>query len=282
MNRIIIVTIAIILAIHATAQNAIYEKEDSIFIERIIRDMSARNCRNKGDRLLDIAERFLGCNYVSGTLENGEKEPLYISCSKLDCTTFVELVLAIGVTMDRKENTFADVCRNLEKIRYRNGVRNGYASRLHYISWWISDSIKQEYIEEVTHCNISRKYVLNLSFMSKNPQNYEMLKEAPELRKEIETYEIPFRNIKTDYIPKEFLNRSKDELPIENGDIIALTTAIEGLDVTHMGFAFWQDGKLHLLHASSGKGKVIRDSDELYIYQQKRKSQTGIRVFRVK
>jgi hypothetical protein len=48
-----------------------------------------------------------------------------------------------------------------------------------------------------------------------------------------------------------------------------------------MGFACWIKGKLHLLHASSAKGKVILDSVSLYEYSKNKNAHTGIRVISV-
>lgn len=70
-------------------------------------------------------------------------------------------------------------------------------------------------------------------------------------------------------------------LKIADGDIIALVTTIDGLDISHVGFAFWKDGKLHLLHASSAEGKVIMDTTTLYDYQKNKRTQIGIRVLRI-
>lgn len=36
---------------------------------------------------------------------------------------------------------------------------------------------------------------------------------------------------------------------IENGDIIAATSTVDGLDVAHTGLALWVEGELHLMHA---------------------------------
>lgn len=72
--------------------------------------------------------------------------------------------------------------------------------------------------------------------------------------------EKKWKNVPVSYIPKTSLNVSSEELDIKNGDIIAITTNIKGLDVVHTGFACWVDGKLHLLHASSVMKKVILDS----------------------
>jgi hypothetical protein len=283
MKRAIFTAVLLIAQIIAThAQDIIYDREDSTFIENIIQELKGNEFPDKGKLILSIADKFIGRQYVAGTLENGTEEPLYISCNKLDCTTFMELVLAIGITIDKNNSSFNDVCNELEMLRYRNGKRRGYTSRLHYISWWIADSAKQGLIDEVTACNLSNSSNLHLTFMSRHPQSYPMLKENPGIIKEIEKLEEPFCGRPIDYIPKRMLDRSKKELPIEDGDILALTTGIEGLDVTHVGFAFWKDGHLHLLHASSGKKEVIRDNETLYNYQAKRKSQTGIRVFRMK
>ena len=83
------------------------------------------------------------------------------------------------------------------------------------------------------------------------------------------------------YIDKEFLNLPPEELPICDGDILALVTTIEGLDVTHLGFAVWQGDKLHLMHASTAYKRVVVDEQSLYDYLRTRKSCPGVRVVRL-
>lgn len=36
---------------------------------------------------------------------------------------------------------------------------------------------------------------------------------------------------------------------IQDGDVIAITSALRGLDVAHTGFALWIDGRLHFMNA---------------------------------
>ena len=48
-----------------------------------------------------------------------------------------------------------------------------------------------------------------------------------------------------------------------------------------LGFAYYDKGRLCLLHASSGKGKVIKETLPLCDYLANNKRHTGIRVFRV-
>ena len=282
MKRGITFILLFLLPLLATAQNAIYTTNDSTAIESILHKHSSRKYTNTGELALAVAQEFLGSKYIAGTLENGYDEPLYISCTKLDCTTFVELVTAITLSIKEKEASFPTVCRNLEKIRYRGGIRDGYASRLHYTTWWIADNIRKGIIEEVTGCSTHKHQQLQLDFMTTHPESYAMLKNNTAMQARIAEHEIPFRGIDIPYIPKEELNKGKEILHIRNGDIIALVTTIKGLDVTHVGFAFWKKGKLHLLHASSAKGEVIKDSTTLFNYQKNKSKQCGVRVIRIK
>ena len=67
---------------------------------------------------------------------------------------------------------------------------------------------------------------------------------------------------------------------IMDGDIIAITTKLPGLDIAHVGIAEYRNGKLHLLHASSTLGKVVVSDTPLSHMLNNNKSWTGIRVVR--
>lgn len=258
------------------AQDIIYENADSIFIEEIARKHPNEKHKATGERIIAIANEFIGEKYIAETLEKYENEPLFISCSKLDCTTFVELVLAIAAS---KESSFTEICHTLEQIRYRNGVRNGYTSRLHYISWWIEDEAKQNVVEEIKTVQHTATQKLNLNFMSTHHDSYKHLKGNWQSIKEIANMERPYRNIDVKYIPKNNIkNIGKND--IKDGDIIAIVTATEGLDVSHIGLANWSNNELHMMHASSAAGKVINDTTSLNEYLAKKKNHLGIRVFR--
>jgi hypothetical protein len=67
---------------------------------------------------------------------------------------------------------------------------------------------------------------------------------------------------------------------ILDGDVIAFTTSISGLDVVHTGFAKWVKGKLCLLHASETEKKVVLTSLSLAEYIMRNQNQSGIIVVR--
>ncbi|MCX6999669.1 MAG: DUF1460 domain-containing protein, partial [Candidatus Sumerlaeota bacterium] len=80
------------------------------------------------------------------------------------------------------------------------------------------------------------------------------------------------------HIPKTALGKLGDA--VENGDLIAITTSIEGLDVIHVGLAVRLRKGLHLLHASEVEKKVVISDVTLYQYLSRRKMMTGIMVGR--
>lgn len=81
------------------------------------------------------------------------------------------------------------------------------------------------------------------------------------------------------YIPKTHV--MEIEKRIENGDIIAITTDVEGIDVRHVGMAVRGPRGLHLLHASRKAGKVVLSGATLSRYLLSHRARTGIIVGRV-
>lgn len=253
---------------------------DSIKVERLLMDalsLPADSCRT-----LYFARRLIGTPYVAGTLDTTDKEQLVVHLDKADCTTFVETVLALTIADKQSERTFHAFKKALMMVRYRNGKLDGYISRLHYFSDWIKDNERKGLVKEYTSCLPSAcKQRLDLDFMTTHIQSYPQLKANPFWVEIMKEQEKRWKGVEVDYLPKEYLNLSSDELLIKNGDILAITTSIEGLDVVHVGFACWVDGQLHLLHASSLAGQVVLDVQSLYDYSYKKKAHTGVRAIRL-
>lgn len=270
-----IITVLFICS-HSSVAQTIYTQQDSIRIEEILR--TGTSGEQKAD-ICHIARMFVGVPYTASTLDSTNCERLIINTRQMDCTTFVETTVALVLTA-RTKGDFTDFCNNLQRVRYRN-AQCSYTERLHYISQWIDDNEQKGIAQEIATAAHTATQKLNLNFMSTHPQSYQQLKENPSAAAAIAAYEEPYRNIEVKYIPKHLLNGTREQLGIENGDILAIVTAIEGLDVTHVGFAEWIEGTLHLIHASSGKREVIADPLSLYQYMKNKKNNLGIRVIRL-
>jgi hypothetical protein len=249
---------------------------DSIKVEKLLRDAAVLPADS--NRILFFAKQLTGIPYVAGTLDEGAEETLIVHLDKADCTTFVETVLALAMADKKGSGSFDSFKQALQQIRYRGGKPDGYASRLHYFSDWIKDNEQKGIVKERTGEMSSSTQVLQLDFMSTHPESYKQLKDNPVLTAQIARQEREWKNVSVFYFPKEQLNYPYYKMNIRNGDILAITTNIKGLNVVHTGFACWVGGKLHLLHASSVMKKVILDPQPLYDYSKNKKAHTGVRV----
>lgn len=267
----------------AFSQKVEYSKSDSVSVERILSE--AKTERKEQNRMLYFGKKFIGVPYVAHTLENGNSEHLIVNLRELDCTTFVENVLALALCDIENKRTFSDFCNNLRKVRYFGGRIDDYSSRLHYFTWWAEDNIQKGIIREISADDFPFTAVqkVSINYMSAHPELYKHLKGKPDMIQKIKQKELRTSGKTYRYIPKSLLNESTDRIGIvHTGDIVAIITSKSGLDTSHIGIAVWQDGKLHLLNASSIYKKVVLDKSTFYQYSQRQKSQLGIRVFRLK
>lgn len=207
-----------------------------------------------GELMAALGETFVGTAYEPQTLELPGSERLVINLRALDCVTFVENVLTLARlarTLEPEELTDSVTLRRafraeLEGLRYRAGRLNGYASRLHYFSEWLSDNEARGTVDGVS---AELGGVLDpepVDFMSSHPDAYRQLADAAVLA-QVAQIEARLGTLERYYIPEDEIE-GKAHL-IRTGDIIAATSTVQGLDVAHTGIAVWKDGVLKLLHA---------------------------------
>lgn len=230
-----------------------------------------------GKTMVAVGKTFLGTPYVAKTLEIGETESLVINLQGLDCTTYVENVLAFGHMLRGKNKDFDSFANTLENIRYKDGKLDGYASRLHYFSEWIANNEKKGLVKDVTSAIGGDETKKQINFMSSHRDLYPFLENTDNFEK-IKQSEKELNSKVICVLAQEQVAASEHLL--QSGDIIALTTSIKGLDITHTGIAIRQkDGRIHLLHASSA-GEVTISEEPLADYLKKVKKNTGIMVAR--
>lgn len=259
--------------------SAFADEQDRANIEKWLQE--AVSLPKDSCRTLHFAKKMLGVPYVAGTLDGNEEEQLVVLVDSLNCTTFVETVLAFCIADKRGERDYEGFKKALTQIRYRDGILNGYTSRLHYFSDWIRNNEQMGFVKECTsETACSQPKELWLDFMTTHVDSYLPMKKNPELVKEMASHEKNWQGTVVSYIPKEKLNLPPEGLKIKDGDVLALVTNIKGLDVVHVGFAFWKDNQLHLLHASSSAKKVIEDPKTQYESSKNTKAHIGVRAIR--
>ena len=254
---------------------------DTLRIDSILHKSKSVSFNSGAERLLFFASSMKGIPYQDGTLDRGSNEKLVVRTDSLDCTTYVENVLALYLASAKQNPEYRDYIESLTRIRYREGKIQGYTSRLHYFSDWVEDNQNKGILKELTTHFEHETIACPLNYMTEHSHLYKQLKDNDSLLSVMRHIEQRWSEYEMPYVPKKLLDLPASEIKIKDGDILALTTSIDGLDVVHLGFAIWIDDSLHLLHASSLQKKVILDDVPLYDYLKGKSKHTGIRVIRV-
>lgn len=280
MDRTNLFLIAFLLcsfSVSSQNEGVIYTPEDRQIFERFC-DYIRPWQRIPTDSLLQkTALFFLDTPYVPHTLENEGKEELVINLRRFDCTTFVESVIALTRTVRSENPDFNTFIRELQLIRYRDGKREEYTSRLHYTSDWLHNNETKGIMKNISAGLNGVLEKKNISFMTSHREAYRQLKSDDLLFEKMKQVENKINQQGGFfYLPKMKISTVASKIP--HMSIVAFTTTIEGLDVSHMGFAYRDNDRLIFIHASSSQKKVVIDKKTIIDYCDGLSSCNGIIV----
>ena len=253
--------------------------QDSLIYTRTIQELLPYAGLPAGELMVRAAGMFYGTPYKGGTLET-VPEALTVNLHETDCILLVETCTAMTLLLknctDGGIPSFEDFCAMLRILRYRDGITDGYPSRLHYTSEWLLQAQDNGFLKEVTAELGGIPLNQVFSFMSSHRDNYPRLREDDgalglirRAEERLDTAAAYF------YIPSEKIPEIEDS--ILDGDIICFVSTVSGLDITHTGIACREeDGSLHFIHASMKEGKVVLETRTLAEY-----ARSGIRVARL-
>lgn len=262
MKRIVTMIVFLLLTTSLMAQ-VIYTAQDSIVFEKYLKVMKPKKDLPLQELIVETALYFRGTPYVASTLEY-TPEQLVVNLRELDCTTFVESTIALARTVKDKNPSFQKFCGNLQQLRYREASIEDYSSRLHYTSDWIYMNEQRGIVKDISREVGGVDLPVNLFIMSTNAEKYKQLKGNPELIEKIKEQEQIINGRPHYYIPKASLYKVSKS--IRSGDMVCFATTIKGLDVSHVGFAYWKNGILTFIHASSSAKKVIVNPEPMQSY----------------
>ena len=250
---------------------------DRKIFDALIRTSTREKTNTAGEWIIRLGRHFLGAPYAAGTLEKEGPEALVINLRQFDCLTLVENIIAL-TQMFRSEHVSFDHYREiLASVRYRQGHLNGYASRLHYFTDWLFDNERKGFVKNISRIPGGQPFSKKVNFMTEHPDHYPALKDR-DVYRQMRAIERRRQRRVCYHIPKASLKKIENR--IADGDLIAVTTLTEGLDVTHVGIAVRVRHRIHFLHASSLAGSVIISTETLDRYLARSKDRSGIMVAR--
>lgn len=257
-----------------------YLQEDTVVFNNLVKYIRESNADSLdfGEFIIKVGLFFKDREYVSKSLEGARKEQVVLNLHGFDCVTFVESALALAFTLKEQEPAFLDFGKQLEQVRYRDGIKTDYCSRLHYFSDWIFDNSARGNIENVSCAFDSIPYTDQIFYITKNKEKYYQVNSDSSVFRRMKEIESLINERNYCYLPKQDIDKYRSL--VRNGDIIAMTTNVNGLDITHVGIAIFQGEELHLLHASSSLKKVIISPSTLQKFAEKNSHVSGIMVAR--
>ena len=277
--------LALVLPINVAAQSVAQgniSKESVEKYSKISKELLANRDKSVPELMIIAAKQMLGTEYVAGSLEQ-VPEKLKVSLVETDCILFVETCLAMAVNAKKGNDSPDSLCAFIQGTRYRNGVVDGYTSRIHYTSEWIRQGEANGIFREITDVlsgeNLSGQ---RFSYMSEHTGAYKQIKDNPAEIAKIAKMEESL-NRYTDYyvIPKADVK--KMEHLLKDGDILGFNSNVKGLDIAHVALVYHKEnGEVGFIHASQVDGKVVIDEKSIHDYVNSRKSNDGIRIIRVK
>lgn len=272
---------ALIFIINLSAQ-AVYTQKDVEVCNQKFELAVSKSLAEKpiNEVIVELGKSFLGTDYEAHTLEKGEKEELIINLTGLDCYTYMESLIALARCIKSSDTSFEHYTKEIESLRYRNGVMGDYPTRLHYASDWLYDVAKRGFIKDITKEIGGVTFENNVNFMSTHPESYKFLKDNDEFVKAIAETEKEISAREYFYIPQDEIESIEDK--IQEGDLLMFTTSIKGLDIAHNGIAVkMDDGRIHVMHAPQVGAKVQISEKPLPDYVKAVKKQNGLIVARV-
>jgi len=261
------------------------EATDTTRITEMQQQVAAMRLATPGNRISALGKMLVGTPYVAHTLEAdslGDGEKLTVNIDQLDCTTFVETVTAMAMTVGSGRTSWRDFVYNLERLRYRGGEMNGYASRLHYICDWVVNNSSRGIVKDVSdRCPSVRYTVKTIDFMSRNRDRYPALADSATYARILNT-EQGFHGHRFPYIKSNDVDNKANYGYFQDGDIVALTSTVKNLDVTHMGIVVKDADRVpHLMHASQSLGRVVITEESLGEFLKHNRQFTGVRIIRL-
>ena len=143
---------------------------------------------------------------------------------------------------------------------------------------WIYLNENKGLVTDISEEIAQTRFPKEIDFMTTHSDSYAQLKENPELIPIIAEQEKELSAREMYYIPETKLAELEDQLM--DGDIVGITTKMDGIAIAHVGILVRIDDRIHLMHASSKGEKVMISERTLEDYLLDNEAMNGVMVVR--
>lgn len=217
-----------------------------------------------------LARSWQGIPYGSGGAGTAPHQ-LLLNLDQMDCMTAVENIIALHRAYNEGQASLEGFAAALLPTRYQTYPPCTVEDRFHYLTHSFA---AWEALGWGTWLSLGIPDTRPIHYISHHPQKYSGFTNW----KRIRTVEQRLSARPRYYIPSQAI---KDWLPfLQDGDLIALVSPQEGLDVSHIGIFFWEGEKPTFAHASLIAKKWVYGEDLCAYLDRRGDKVKGITVFR--
>ncbi len=232
-NIILLVVLLILLVLETKNYYKLYEKD----IHK--------------EKFINIAYQFIGYPYKSNPIDCKKIEyiPTLSEITNFDCVTLIETILSLYIQNQMTSYIFQ---KNLQKMRYKDAINNCKNRNHFFIFDWIKNNPLFSF-KNITNSLIAiEKIKTKVAVIDKS----KWFKQTYNLDLKTKTLYLQF-----DYAQFSDILNNKEQLskslpPIS---LIVIVNKKRNIDISHVGFLIKERKKVIFLHASSKKGKVIKE-----------------------
>lgn len=218
----------------------------------------------------ELAQAWQGIPYGSGGSGTGPHE-LLLNFMQMDCMTAVENLLALHLAHKAGTPTMEGLAYALLGIRYVAYPPCRWEDRIHYLTHAF---MVWEGMGWGTWLPLGQVDARPIRYISAHPQRYRGFTDWQAIQKVEKLLSTRPRY----FIPTQEIGHWLSAL--QDGDIIAFISSEEGLDVSHVGIFFWEEGKATFAHASLKARKWVWGEDLCAYLDRRQEKVQGITVFR--
>ena len=225
-------------------------------LDRLIREAAV--IQSTGQRIKFLSSFFLGLGYKEATLTGDCRtaEIFTVDLSGVDCFTFLDYIEAM-----RLSDSYEEFLKKLRRVRYCHN-RISFLNRKHFFTDW--SCCGHPTVSDVTKQIWGRKVRSRLKTLNLRADGTLLLPGLTPARRRI------------DYLSAEEIG-DPEIAALKTGDYAGIYSALQGLDVSHVGIVIRKTKRVYLRHASANKKyrKVIDQELRAYI-----KGKAGLIILR--
>lgn len=255
--RAVALVIALSASMPLAASPRIHCAQDTVKARQIISTIAAADLP-LGKRMTMAAKALIDTPRAA-SVENDSIGTMMISFHSFDPLDYINSVMALALGSSRRDASWRDYARCLEKVGRRKGVDTGFPSKLKYGAQWVVDNVYRGSLKDFTeYFDGSVFKTRTLDYCTRHRELFPALADSAAFEEQ-RMIEMGYRGHKVPHVKKQTASNKQFLSLLQEGDIIMMLANGDAEDVYDIGVVTLESGEPRLIHIGVEEGKVVED-----------------------